>query len=160
MKSRSGFTIVELVVVISVIVILSAISIVTYQQLQGEARDATRSSNALIISEGLEKFYEKNGVYPSVISIANSQPANTGPVIAAKLGIPESSLLMPEMPSSTTNGIASGTIPANNYLMYQGASATDNASCQSSPTGGCETYVLHYLEEATGNTIAIESRRE
>lgn len=156
---QAGFTIVELVVVIAIIAILSGVSVVTYQTLRADARDGTRSSNAAIISEALEKFYEKNGAYPSVVSIVNSQPANTGAAIAAKLGIPEDSLLMPKMPSSTTNGIASGTTPTSNYLMYQGASASDNASCQGSSVGGCERYTLRYREEASGTTKVIESRR-
>ncbi len=160
MKNKSGFTIVELLIAIAVIVILSGIMLAGYRQVQVDSRDVTRSSNATIISEALEKYYEKNGAYPSVISLANSQPANTGAAIAAKLGIPEESLLMPDMPDSETNGIQSGASPSNDYIAYEGYSVTNNANCQSSATGGCEQFTLRYVEESSGGTVVIESRRD
>lgn len=158
-RVNNGFTIVELIIVVAIISLLSAIAITTYSSIRVDARDAARSSNATIISQALEKYYEKNGIYPSVVSIVNSQPANTGPAVAAKLSIPESALLMPDMPSSATNGIASGSVPANNYLMYQASSTTDNPGCQTSTSSGCEQFTLRYREEATNTTIVIESRR-
>ena len=157
--SKLGFTVVEIVVVITIIVILSAISIVGYRSLQANARDNTRSANAAVISAGLEKFYEKNGAYPSVISLSNGVSYNTGAIVAAKLGISEKNLLMPNMPTTTTNGIASGTTPVNNYLMYEASSVTNNSWCQTNTIGGCERYTLRYQEESSGTVVVIESLR-
>ena len=56
MKSRSGFTIVELLIVIVVIAILAAISIVAYNGIQQRARDNTRKSNLASISKALKLY--------------------------------------------------------------------------------------------------------
>lgn len=159
LRNSKAFTIVEIVVVITIIAILSSLAVITFNSVRQDSRDATRQSNATIISEALEKYYEEHGEYPSVASIVNSQPANTGPAIASKLAIPEGSLKMPNMPSSASNGIAAGSEPLNNYLVYEASSADDNASCQNDANAGCDRFALRYLEESSEAVKTIESRR-
>ena len=60
-KSRSGFTIVEMVVVIAVIGILAAITIVTYDNIQAQARDSKRISDLARISDAIQLYRQKNG---------------------------------------------------------------------------------------------------
>jgi len=157
-KNSSAFTIVEIVIVITIIAILSSLAVITFNNVRQDSRDAARQSNATIVSEALEKYYEENGEYPSVASIANSQSGNTGEAVASKLSIPIDSLVMPNMPSTTTNGIAPGTDPQNDYLAYEASSSTDNASCQNDINGGCDKYTLRYIEESTEAVKVIESR--
>ncbi len=77
MKShfKSGFTIVELVIVISIIVILSGISIMTYQTIRRDARDAKRKADIEILVGRFEKYYETRGEYPTGCS--NRTAANS-----------------------------------------------------------------------------------
>ena len=63
-KTTSGFTIIELLVVMIVIGILAAIVIVTYSGAQGRARDATRQSDTASLIKALETYYDDNGSYP------------------------------------------------------------------------------------------------
>jgi type II secretion system protein G len=63
-KSRDGFTIVELLIVIVVIGILAAITIVAYNGVQTRARDATRKSDLAVIAKAIQLYYADNGVYP------------------------------------------------------------------------------------------------
>ena len=65
-KSKSGFTIVELLIVIVVIGILAAITIVAYNGIQERGRDAERSSDIRQLHQALELFYAENSYYPSV----------------------------------------------------------------------------------------------
>ncbi|HEY1085662.1 MAG TPA: prepilin-type N-terminal cleavage/methylation domain-containing protein [Candidatus Saccharimonadales bacterium] len=65
-KTRSGFTIVELLVVIVVIAILAAISIIAYNGIQGRARDSGRMQVLNTISKGLEMYYGEKGSYPVI----------------------------------------------------------------------------------------------
>lgn len=61
----SGFTIVELLIVIVVIAILAAISIVAYSGIQARGRDAQRAQDIGVITQALEVYYIDNGRYPN-----------------------------------------------------------------------------------------------
>lgn len=63
-KNKSGFTIVELLVVIVIIAILAAISIVAYSGIQGRARDNLRISALASIEKALELYKTTEGAYP------------------------------------------------------------------------------------------------
>lgn len=63
-KSTSAFTIIELIVAVTVIAILAGVTIVAYKGVQGRSRDATRSSDIANITKALEQYYSDNGAYP------------------------------------------------------------------------------------------------
>ena len=67
-KTTTGFTIVELLIVIVVIAILAAISVVAYTGIQTRARDTIRSSDMANIVKSLEAYYVVNGEYPASIN--------------------------------------------------------------------------------------------
>lgn len=162
MKKSHGFTIVEIIVTVMVISVLTSITVIAYNQVQQDARDTTRRGNVAIISAALEKYYEKNGEYPSVRSLANNYVGNTGTVVATKLSISAEALKMPKMPTGATNGIMSGATPTNNYVTYIAASAdsTDNTACQSNISGGCEEFTLKYILEKNNATSTVESHHK
>jgi len=63
-KTTSGFTIVELLIVIVVIAILAAISIVAYNGIQARARDNIRYQDVKSITKALELYKVDTGNYP------------------------------------------------------------------------------------------------
>ena len=67
MKTRQsyGFTMVELIVVVIVISILAAIIYVAYNGIQEESRDSKRANDMVVLSNQLEKYFDKNGIYPT-----------------------------------------------------------------------------------------------
>lgn len=69
-SNQKAFTLVELLVVISIIAILSVIGITIFSSTQKAARDAKRRSDLKAITNALEQFKAVNGNYPQV--------ANTG----------------------------------------------------------------------------------
>lgn len=64
MKQRKGFTLVELLVVISIIGLLSTLAVVALNQARVRARDSKRLSDVKQIQTALELHYADQGVYP------------------------------------------------------------------------------------------------
>ena len=120
MKSRSGFTIIELIVTIAVIGILLAISTVTYTKQQVDARDDTRNTRATITAEALEKYYEQNGEYPPVPAIV-SELGNSGTTVASKLKVAADTLILPGVSSTVTNSLSNAS-PTTTKLKYTASS--------------------------------------
>lgn len=63
-KKISGFSLVELLVVISIIVILAAIGMTVYADAQSKARDARRKADVDSIAKSLELTKDSNGYQP------------------------------------------------------------------------------------------------
>lgn len=61
--SRSGFTVVELLIVIVVIAILAAITTVTYTGVQNRARDSARKQDIATLVKATQLYYVDNGDY-------------------------------------------------------------------------------------------------
>lgn len=63
-KAKRGFTIVELLIVIVIIGILTAVVIVAYNGIQDRARNAVRLSDIKTAERLLEVYFAQNGEYP------------------------------------------------------------------------------------------------
>ncbi|KKP48052.1 MAG: hypothetical protein UR39_C0002G0155 [Candidatus Woesebacteria bacterium GW2011_GWA1_33_30] len=77
---NSGFTLIEMLVVISLIGILAALALVSFTASQKQARDVTRKSDLKQYQTSLENYANKNnGNYP----ISASTPLSSGAVCTA-----------------------------------------------------------------------------
>lgn len=63
-KRTSGFTIVELLIVIVVIGILAAITVVSFNGVTAKTRDTIRVNDMKSIQKAVELYYVDNGTYP------------------------------------------------------------------------------------------------
>lgn len=61
--NRRGFTIIELLVVVTIVGILAAITVVAYSGVQAEARDSTRKSDLNKLRTAISQYYAKEGDY-------------------------------------------------------------------------------------------------
>lgn len=64
-KKYHGFTLVELIVVITILVILGTIAFTSLSGFSGSARDSSRLSDITNIAKGLDVTLAKVGSYPS-----------------------------------------------------------------------------------------------
>lgn len=73
MKTKqTGFTIVELLIVIVIIGILAAITIVAYNGIQNRTYDTAIQSDVTNFAKKIEVFYVDNGKYPTTLSELDS----------------------------------------------------------------------------------------
>lgn len=63
-RLKSGFTIVEVLVVSVTIGIIISVGAVAYNQVQTKARDGKRDADMTVLMNELEKFYDRKGEYP------------------------------------------------------------------------------------------------
>jgi type II secretory pathway pseudopilin PulG len=157
MKTKSAFTIVEALIIVSIITILSAIAAFAFTGVQKDARDSTRQGVITVISEALEKYYDKNGEYPSVAALVSDNGV-TGEDVASKLEISADDLKMPKLPAGATNPLTSTNPPTNDNISYVASSDTNDTACQTDDAGGCDQFILRYNAES-GQTIEVKGRR-
>lgn len=109
-KTKKGFTIVELLIVVVVIAILAAIVIVSYNGIQSQAIDSSIQSSLSSASKKLEAYKIKNNSYPSSL---------------LDVGITDTELIRFEY--STENSDAafclSGTSPRSKTIAYHVSSS-------------------------------------
>jgi prepilin-type N-terminal cleavage/methylation domain-containing protein len=154
-KSKSGFTIVELLVVIAVIGILTTIGIMSFTRYQASSRDTQRSSRTTLIAEALEKYYDKNGEYPSCSTLTQSATIVDTTVLP---GIDPLALLTPKSAASDTNSIKctdlTGAASDPDVFAYVG---DGSAACATGAS--CLSWTLKYIDESTGAVKTLQSRR-
>jgi len=63
--SNKGFTLVELLVTISILAILMTIAMISYGNVQKNARDNKRKSDISTIQSALEQYHSDQGYYPT-----------------------------------------------------------------------------------------------
>jgi prepilin-type N-terminal cleavage/methylation domain-containing protein len=71
-KSRKGFTLLELLVVISIIAILVALGVVSFTTAQKKGRDARRRGDMKAMQQMMEQYYSaNNSAYPAEVNCSN-----------------------------------------------------------------------------------------
>lgn len=71
-QRQSGFTIVELLIVIVIIGILATLVIVTFSGVQQRARDSERKTDINAVAGQLEAFYASKGYYPPEVDFESA----------------------------------------------------------------------------------------
>lgn len=111
LPAEKGFTLIELMVAISIIAIISAIGFVSYSQAQVVARDGKRKQDLRALQTALELYYQdpaNNHTYPQFTDINSSNSTNWGNLNSAiypkYLNNP-----IPDDPLATNYGTAGST---------------------------------------------------
>ncbi|MEM3827662.1 MAG: prepilin-type N-terminal cleavage/methylation domain-containing protein [Conexivisphaerales archaeon] len=82
MKNRKGFTLIELMIVIAIIIILAAIAIPNYLKMQQRAKISAIESDMKSISTALEAYNSDWSQYPGVSTWDNLKKELTGDTTA------------------------------------------------------------------------------
>ncbi len=69
--NSDGFTVIELLVVVLVLVAIGVVAVTNIRNLRAENRDTVGKTDINAVYYQLESFYEKNGYYPETVSPAS-----------------------------------------------------------------------------------------
>lgn len=145
-KLSKGFTLVELLVVISIIAILSTFAIGSYTNVQKNARDAKRKADLAVIQSYLEQYHADAGFYP--LQINSGSPACFGGneefVITGSLGLTyQTKTYSQALPVDPNDACYSG-----NNSVYLYVPSPDN--CPNLEGNYCTSYCLYAKMENPG----------
>ena len=142
-KQESGFTIVELLIVIVVIGILAALVLNTFQGVQARARNTERKTDINALHTHLEVYYNDNGSYPSG-SATDTTCGSDGATSCALSTVIFTGLdgeALNDPGGTAINVVSSAPTPANGLYYYFPTSCT---------AGACTGYTLYAnLEDET-----------
>jgi general secretion pathway protein G len=147
-QKQSGFTIVELLIVIVIIGILAGLVITTFVGIQQRARNSERQTDINSISNQLEAYFAKNSGYPTLANL-NDPAWRSGNDI--KMGDNDKALADPSSPTVTTLSATTPTATGNAYS-YNGvgpASCVSPTDATGAPNSGtfCDAYTLTAFQE-------------
>lgn len=150
-KSTTGFTIVELLIVIVIVAILAAITVVAFNGIRVRALQSEKQAKVTEIRKALERFKIDNSRYPGIAEIGGSAGANL-------IGM----TLQSVTPSNAANpslGIEGGWLGAtDNHIRYMAWPNVDGTgfTCNS---GSCQSFLLQYNDPVSGSSVTFTNPR-
>jgi prepilin-type N-terminal cleavage/methylation domain-containing protein len=134
-RRQTGFTIVELLIVIVVIGILAALVLNSFQGVQARARDTERRTDVNAVATQLEVYYNDKNGYPTGTDVSNTtwQTANLKGADAAAFVDPKGRAI---------NATSSSYTFANTGSTTGCVSPTDNTGADTATGTFCEKFVL------------------
>ncbi len=145
---QSGFTIVELLIVIIVIGILAALVLVTFTGVQQKARNTERTTDVKAIASHLEVYNAQQGFYPTSDELTASDGSVATFVAASLKGLDKEAL---RDPKGANYYLAAGNATSSQY-----GYVPSPADCDNTAGNECASFVLTYLPEG-GSLQTINS---
>lgn len=84
-KKRSGFTLIELMVVIGIMGILASVILLAVNQARANSRDSRRVSDLKQLELGLALYREQSGTYPTATQFYNNGTSVLVPTFVPKM---------------------------------------------------------------------------
>ena len=137
MKRQSGFTIIEMLIVVTILALLTGILLPVLEGTSASARDARRAADLKSVQAALEAYKRVNGLYPDTGGQWQGDPANFGGMGYDAGGyipglVPDFLPALPKDPDPANPGADSGYIYNSDGSDYKFVA---NASPESFPTG-------------------------
>ena len=175
---RRGFTIIELIITITIMGILLTLAVVNLESTQANARDSERKTDAESLALNLETYY--NGRTTDATRAAGTYLGTNSLTLAALQSslpdIDKNNLYAPDVDttgttisvvaatttSTSTSSIAPKPSASNDVYVYQpltssGAICTDPTSTS---VGSCRRFNIYYYQESDNAVHVITSKHQ
>lgn len=156
-KRQSGFTIVELLIVIIIIGILAGLVVTQVLGANQKARDTERKTDLDAVTNQLEAYFAKTGGYPTLDNLNDTTP--TGWLKNNEFNMGDSNKAMAD-PSAASNKAFVAAAAANSYAYIPlPAGCVSPTATDGSPNTGtfCKTFTLDAALENTKDTAGKTS---
>ena len=160
-KKLTGFTIVELLIVIVVIGILASIIVVAYSGVTSKASDSQREADISAVHKFLEAYFVLNGHYmksDNFLDANASASLSSGPLA----GLTPAALRGPGAASGVVSSFvqSSGSLSATNDYAIETFVDSGTTSCQGVgySDSQCGRYELYY-RLTDGTTVQVDSNQ-
>lgn len=154
-QKQSGFTIVELLIVIVIIGILAGLVITTFAGIQQKARDSERKTDINAIQKQLEAFYADKGYYPSLNDLNDSSFRSTN-----NIKLDTKALADPSTSATQTlsNGVAGGSNTGKTYWYQAYTDANRTTTCAVTAATQCLGFNIGANLESSSGTYSQTSQ--
>ena len=172
MNMRRGFTVVELVITITIMAILLTLGVVNMRGSQANSRDAERKADIETIAKHLETYYTSGTdgqtptyEYPSTELVSNGtsymtqvlRDINVASLTAPGIDDPATTFL----PATNSVPTVAGVLPQPtiDQYVYQPISST-GALCEASTVEECRKFNLYYRTEVDNVIHMVTSKNQ
>ena len=175
---RNGFTVIELIITITIMAILLSLAVVNLESTQANARDAERKADTEGFALNLESYYNGKtteadaaaGTYPgtnvlSLTAIQNALPdIDKKNLYAPDVDITGTSISIVAATTTTTatTSITPKPSKTNDIYVYQPLTAS-GAICSnpsSATVGACRRFNIYYYQESDNAVHVITSKHQ
>lgn len=144
-NTNSGFTIVELLIVIVIIAILAAITIVAYNGIQNRAKTGSGQALANALDKKVESWNTLNNAYPTYCQLVTNSLAPTGSPPAAGT---------PGVGTCVAGGTSAGAeVKLDNVNLITPASAAAGTGYTTTVSNGNAVAAYYFCSAAGGSDI-------
>jgi prepilin-type N-terminal cleavage/methylation domain-containing protein len=149
MNSKKGFTLIELMVVISIIALLSSVVLAALQDSRAKGRDAARIQAMIQVRNALQLYFADNGVYPACGS-------PYGDVVYQDRAFNPATNANSTWKNTLINGNYIKSIPNDIRYRSNASSTSSGVTCTNSATQKCLNYFLAVKLEKPNSALLFD----
>jgi prepilin-type N-terminal cleavage/methylation domain-containing protein len=167
MNMRGGFTIVELIITLTIMAILMSLAVVNLTSTLAKGRDEERRTDVSNIILYQETAYNRSTTKTYFTNTAALTPGTNATVEAWYQNLDRNNLRAPGVAASTYSVVAaSNNVQTTGGVMPQPTNTTyvyqpiENDGTVCNTVNACRKFNIYYREESTGTIVMMTSRSQ